>query len=111
MQRMWGKKISDLSFSQFVKVLEYVAEKKGKKVHKINRYFSSSKTCFSCDHIYKDLSLNERTWTCLNCLAILDRDINAAKNILREGASSLGLDIVRLENSSEYCLKPESNVL
>jgi hypothetical protein len=40
-----------------------------------------------------------------------DVALSAAINILREGASSLGLDIVRLENSSEYCLKPESNVL
>ena len=50
-------------------------------------------------------------WCPKYCLKTLHRDINAAINILREGASSLSLDIVRLEGSSEYCLKLESNAL
>lgn len=111
MQKLWGKKISDLGFHTFLKVLEHVASKKGKNLHKINRFFPSSKMCSHCTNINKNLSLKDRLWTCPNCSKELDRDNNAAINILREGASSLSLDIVRLENSSEYCWKLESNVL
>ena len=111
MQRLWGKKVSDLSFHTFVKILEHVASKKGKKVHKINRFYPSSKTCSHCEKINFNLKLKDRLWTCPNCFGKLDRDVNAAINILREGASSLSLDIVRLENSSEYCQKLESNVI
>jgi len=111
MQKLWGRKISDLSFSSFVKILEHIAKKRGKTVHKVDRFFPSSKLCNKCKNKNDDLSLKDRNWICPSCSISLDRDYNAAINILREGASSLGLDIVRLENSSEYCLKPESNVL
>lgn len=111
MQKLWGKKISDIGFHTFFKILEHVANKKGKKIHKINRFYASSKTCSHCKNINHDLVLKDRSWICPHCFAKLDRDINAAINILREGASSLGLDIVRLVNTSEYCMKPESNVL
>jgi putative transposase len=111
MQLYWGKKISDISFHTFLKVLEHVANKKGKTLHKIDRFFPSSKMCSHCTNINENLSLKDRLWTCPHCSKELDRDNNAAINILREGASSLSLDIVRLENSSEYCWKLESNVL
>jgi putative transposase len=111
MHKLWGRKISDLSFHSFVKKLEHIAHKKGKIVHKINRFFPSSKTCSCCDYKIEELKLNIRKWRCPNCHKVHKRDLNAAINILREGASSLSLDIVRLENSSKYCLKLESNVL
>ena len=111
MQKLWGKKISDLGFNAFLKILEHIANKKGKIVHKINRFFPSSKKCCHCSYINKDLSLKDREWTCPNCNQVIDRDEGAALNTLREGASSLSLDIVRLEKSSEYCLRLESNVL
>jgi len=111
MQKIWGKKISDIAFYSFVKILKHTANKHGKKVHQIDRFYPSSKTCSNCGHINHNLKLTDRFWTCPHCLMRLDRDINATINILREGASSLGLDIVRLENSSEYCLKLESNAL
>lgn len=111
MQKLWGRKTSDVSYNQFIKILEHIAKKKGKVIYKIDRYYPSSKTCNNCSYIHKALSLKERNWTCPKCLESLDRDYNAAKNILREGTSSLGLDIVRLENSSDYCLSPESNAL
>ena len=79
--------------------------------HKIDRFYPSSKTCSNCQNINHNLELKDRFWTCPYCLKTLHRDINAAINILREGASSLSLDIVRLEGSSEYCLKLESNAL
>jgi putative transposase len=97
MQRLWGRKVSDVAFSKFVKVLETKA-----KVIKIDRFYPSSKTCSNCGYVYHDLSLKERYWYCPECGMYHDRDENAAKNIytesfkvLREGTSSLGVGRVR----------------
>ena len=90
MKRLWGRKISDLAFGTFLKILEHVARKKGKRVHYIDRFYPSSKTCCHCGYHHKDLKLSERWWRCPGCHKIVDRDGNAAVNIFREGASSLG---------------------
>ena len=97
MKRLWGRKISDLSFASFLEILVCVANKKGKTIHFVDRFFASSKTCSCCGYINKELSLKQRKWDCPSCnkKGIL-RDLNAAINLQREGASSLGLDIVRL---------------
>jgi putative transposase len=95
MQVLWGRKVSDLARSEFMGILSYVASTKGKIVHCINRFFPSSKTCFHCGHIYKELDISERSWTCASCGCTHDRDLNAALNIQREGASSLRLGNLR----------------
>lgn len=94
MQRLWGRKISDLAFSDFVRILHYQAGKTGTIVHHIDQWLPSSKKCSSCGAIKEDLSLSDRNWTC-DCGTTHDRDLNAAVNIFREGASSLGLGDVR----------------
>ena len=96
MKRLWGRKVSDLSFSTFLEILQTVADNKGKLVHFIDRFFPSSKTCSCCGYINQELNLKDREWDCPSCKtkSIL-RDTNAAINIYREGASSLGLDTVR----------------
>ena len=96
MQRLWGRKVSDLSFATFLKILETVATNKGKLVHFVNRWYPSSKTCSVCGHVNQDLSLTDRVWDCPDCNTKLDRDRNAAVNIQRVGASTLKLDTVRL---------------
>ena len=95
-----GKKIADLAFSEFVGILEYQATKNGCVVHKVNRYFPSSKTCFECGNVHKELNLNDRDWQCPSCGSNLKRDLNASKNIAREGVSSLGLEPVSLALAS-----------
>ena len=85
---LWGKKISDLSHSSFINKLTYVASKYGVTVHKIDKWYPSSKTC-ECGCINKGLSLHDRTWACPACGAVNDRDILAARNILRKGISEL----------------------
>ena len=90
-----GRKVSDLARSEFMGILGYVASTKGKIVHLIDRFYPSSKTCSACGHVYKELNINERAWACPGCGVIHDRDHNAALNIHREGASSLGLEVVR----------------
>jgi putative transposase len=91
MKRHWGKKISDLSFSSFLLKLKYLASVKGKTVFCIGRFEPSSKTCSVCGYIYKDLELKEREWRCPECETLHNRDRNASYNILRVGASTLGL--------------------
>ena len=95
MQRLWGRKISDLSHSQFVNILKAQAVKYGTAIVDIPRFYPSSKTCSNCGHILSELPLRVRFWVCPECRAEHDRDYNAALNILRAGASALGRDIVR----------------
>jgi len=94
MKDRWGKQISDLSHSGFVKILEYTAFKCGTQVIKIDKWYPSSKTCSNCEYICKDLELGMREWQCPECKAIHDRDLNAALNIHRVGTSTLRLDTV-----------------
>lgn len=91
MKSLWGRKVSDLGFYNFVRILEYVASQNGVVVKKIDRFFPSSKKCHHCNFIKADLELRDRTWICPCCDKEHNRDLNAAINIHREGASSLGL--------------------
>ncbi len=95
MQRLWGRKVSDYGFYSFLQALKSQGNKYNCKIHQIDRFFPSSKTCNNCGFIYKELNIKERSWLCPECKTKLDRDLNASINILREGASSLGVEIVR----------------
>ena len=95
MQALWGRKIGDLARSEFMGILTYVASTKGKIVHLVNRFYPSSKTCSDCGAVNTGLTLADRRWACQGCGSIHGRDLNAAFNIHREGASSLGLGDVR----------------
>lgn len=95
MQRLWGRKISDIAFGEFLQILEWVATKKGKQVVFIDRWYPSSKTCSNCGHVLKELDLDVREWRCPSCQQVNGRDENAALNIQRVGASTLKLGDVR----------------
>ena len=111
MKRLWGEKISDLAFSAFMLKLKYLASIKGKTVFCIGRFEPSSKTCSVCGYLYKTLELKEREWRCPECETLHDRDRNASYNILRVGASTLGVDNVRPTSSWQLSLIPESHEL
>ena len=85
------RKLNDLAHSYFVTKLEYIATKYGVVVHKIDRYYPSSKTC-TCGYINKDLKLTDRRWKCPHCGTTHDRDLLAANNILRRGIYELESD-------------------
>jgi putative transposase len=95
MQRLWGRNISDLAFGEFLKILEWVATKKGKQVVFIDRWYPSSKTCSNCGHVLKELALEVREWRCPSCQSVNGRDENAAINICAVGASTAKLGDVR----------------
>ena len=83
--------ISDVSWSEFVRMLSYKAEWYGRRIVRIDKFFLSSQVCHCCGHKHsetKDLSVRE--WACPQCGAVHDRDVNAAINILNEGLRILG---------------------
>ncbi len=84
MQKLWGRKINDLGFADFLTILKYVAEKTDKTVVQIGKWLPSSKTCSACGTVKDDLALRERTFRC-ECGFVADRDHNAAINIHRWG--------------------------
>ena len=89
MKSLWGRKMSDLGFADFVKKLVYIAKRKGVKITFIDKWYPSSKTCSTCGVVNETLNLRDRTWQCSDCGTIHDRDRNAAINIYRVGASTL----------------------
>ena len=84
MQKLWGRKVSDLGFSQFVNILEWVAYKRGKRVVFIDRWERTTGKCSACGH-KQNLELKDRTFHCEACGFVLDRDHNASINILEAG--------------------------
>ena len=94
MKSLWGRKVSDLGFADFVAKLKYIAAKKGVKVKFIDKWYPSSKTCSICWVVNDTLNLRDRSWECQDCGTIHDRDRNAAINIYRVGTSTLeGADV------------------
>jgi putative transposase len=87
-----AKAISDVNWSELVRQLRYKAEWYGRQVVAVDRYFPSSKTCSECGWVVAELGLDVREWECRGCGAELDRDVNAARNILKEGLRLLELE-------------------
>ena len=80
-----AKAISEVWFYKFKEILNSKAVVNGKKVVLIDKFYPSSKTCSCCGYKNQNLKLQDREWRCPQCGEQHDRDLNAAKNILREG--------------------------
>ena len=84
MQKLWGKTISSLALSDLIRMIKYKTESQGGIFVQISRWYASTKICSKCN--YKaSLSLNDREWVCPECGESHDRDVNAGKNIEKEG--------------------------
>ena len=88
-----AKSVSDASFSKFVEMLEYKAEWYGRKIIKIDRFYPSTQLCNGCGYKNESIKglqgLKVRVWICPECGEVHDRDLNAARNILKEGLKSI----------------------
>ena len=81
--------IGDCSWGEIMRQLEYKCRWHGRTFVKVERFFPSSKMCHECGHINHGLTLSDRKWTCPHCGHLLDRDVNAARNILSQGLNIL----------------------
>ena len=86
-----SKAIQEVGFYRFKQVLTDKANNNYKQVIEVSRYYPSSKTCSQCGYKNKELTLNDREWTCPVCGTHHDRDLNAAMNILMEGERIIGV--------------------
>ena len=94
--RSLAKAISNVGWHQITTMLAYKAEWYGRDFVQIDKWYPSSKRCHACGHLTDTLPLSVRHWDCPACGARHDRDINAAKNILKEGKAILaGADKLR----------------
>jgi putative transposase len=108
MQRLWGRKISDLAFGEFLQILEWVALKLGKQVVFVDQWFPSSKTCHHCGHVLESLDLSVREWRCPSCQMVNGRDQNAAREYLCSWGINCWLRRCQTGNACNCCLRLES---
>lgn len=86
-----NKRVGDVSWSEFRRQLTYKAMWYGRKLSVVNRYYPSSQICHVCGHRGGKKSEDIRSWKCPHCGSELDRDVNAAINILNEGIQLLNV--------------------
>ena len=89
--RRLAKSVADASFGEVLRQLAYKCEWRGRKFVQVSMWYASSKTCSYCGHI-QNMPLHKRTYRCPSCGMVMDRDLNAARNILAEGIRMLGRD-------------------
>ena len=85
MKRLWGRKVSDLAFYQFLEILKSKCSKHKRLLKQVGQWTATSKPCSDCGFHNENLTLSDRQWICPECGSHHDRDINAAINILRAG--------------------------
>jgi putative transposase len=105
--RRLSQAISDVSWSEFVRQLEYKGKWFGKNIILVDRFYASSKTCHACGHKVDSLPLSVREWVC-RCGATHDRDVNAAINIRNSGMGNPGVSVE--QSAMKGCVEAESSV-
>ena len=80
-----AESIQEMNFGEFRRMLEYKAKWYGRQIVYVDRFYPPSKTCNHCGYVNKELKLSDRQWICPQCGEVIERDYNAALNILDEG--------------------------
>jgi putative transposase len=109
--RRLSRAICCTGWGEHRRMLDYKAARYGRQIAVVDRWYPSSKMCSACGHLNRDLSIGIRRWTCSNCGARHDRDINAAKNILAAGlaVTACGGGIRRTGTSSGAAARETGN--
>jgi len=81
--------IASVSWGELFRQLDYKCKWNNRTFYQIDRFYPSSKTCNNCGFINQDLTLADREWECPSCHTLIDRDVNAAMNILKQGLNDL----------------------
>jgi putative transposase len=110
--RRLSRAIADVGFYEFRRQLEYKCEWFGSELLVAPRFYPSSKRCSSCGHVKRELGLSDRIYVCEKCGLEIDRDLNAANNLVAaswtETQNACGEDI-RL-TSEQTSLNQEPNI-
>ena len=85
-----AESICEMNWGEFRRMLEYKAQWYNRKIVFVYRFYPSSKMCHNCGYINKNLTLKDRQWICPQCGEVIERDYNAALNILDEGLRIIG---------------------
>ncbi len=99
-----GRSVADASLGELRRQLAYKTIDRGAALIAVDRFYPSSKTCSSCGSVKAKLDRGTRIFECEHCGAVLDRDVNAARNIARETIRLLDLQ----EQTSVAGLRPET---
>lgn len=88
--RSLSRSVNDIGVGELLRMLEYKVPSYGGQLMQIDRWFPSSKTCRKCGNVKADLTLADREYRCTECGHVEDRDLQASRNILREGLRIAG---------------------
>ena len=84
--RHLAKAIAEQGFAEVIRQMQYKCEDRGIEFVQADRFYPSSKTCSNCGCVKHNLKLSDRTFVCEECGAVIDRDYNAAINLMRYAA-------------------------
>jgi putative transposase len=101
-----AKSVHDAGWSAFVSMLKYKAARYGRTFARVDRLFPSSQVCSDCGLKDGPKPLNVRAWTCGNCDAVHDRDVNAAINIRTEGRKTVAAGRAETQNACGEAVSP-----
>ena len=104
--RHLARSIADVGWGEFRRMLKYKTLWYGSRLVVIGRFEPTSKTCSDCGAINKELTLSDRTWVCMSCGVVHDRDENAAKNIRSLGIKQLDTESYSGINACGVSVRP-----
>ena len=110
MHQLWGRKVGDLGFADFLLKAQWLAQKLGKDLVKIDQWAPTTKTCHLCGHV-QDMPLKVRVFVCGGCGNVECRDVNAGHNILEAGRRLRPGDASKTTSVASVAITAESHVL